>query len=526
MDKLSARNMFSPLATGLILFGSLSLNTVQAQEQHTYLVSVQDANQEHLCNGSYIGNNQILFSPDCRQDVIISPIPTTNSDSNIRDSFVINEQDMTNPEQAINSTPFPLPSYPIYASFTLPDGTQSSARRILSTQTHPYTGHQLIATVFNVPDGIEALTLANDDLINKLEAQGNIKVEVVGRYYSNNSNDITVKPFTLNSAETCTDLNDAPLSRRLCLTPVPVDPFPSCTIDVSNKSTGAPIVYSSENGKVLLGYKKKSLDFRVSCNHWASTSQYTNWLALSNAKQQGLSIATAYDLGERPLTEPHKLTVTIENQSNNQKFDINNAQFQVGEHFSVKYNSCETLEPGESCNIFVYGRPDKPVTYEDMLTMNINGEIAGTYVVAKSIGKARIRDDHTSPWNMKGWTQATNSLFGSVVFTGTLLDQPSLERSKYLVNPKNVTITYRASGDNQWLMFLQISRQGLFGDGPSLLPVNTLKGTNDQWVTQTFEITEPGTYKASITRGFSFFPEGDVPVDIEISSICFNDCAN
>ncbi|MFY0641873.1 MAG: hypothetical protein JXR16_12555 [Bermanella sp.] len=543
MEKLTARNRFSPFAAGLMLLGSLSLTTVQAQENHTYLVSVQDSNNEHLCNGSYIGNNQILFSPDCRNQNVIFPIPapSSNPPSPLEDQAVIINGTVfpagSNIEPGayessgeltpnINSFPIPIPGYPVQIVFTLPDGSQSQGEPITMTKTHPYTGDQLIATVNHTPNGIEALTLADNDLIDKLENSGDVKVDVVGRYYDTNSNNINVKTFVISPSTSCSNFHSAPLSRRLCLTPTAIPPSPICSIDVSNKSTGAPIVYATSEKKFLLGYKKKNMNYITSCDHWASASQYTNWLTLSNAKQKGLSIATAYDLGEHPLIAPHKLTVVAINQSDDQKFDLSNAQFQIGNHFNIKQNSCDTLLPGESCAISIYGQPNKPIAYEDMLTMNINGEMAGTYVVAKSIAKQLIRDDYSSIWSMRGWTKSGNGLIGGVSFDGTLADKPTLERSKYLVNPKNVTITYRASGDSQWLMFLHITRQGLFGDGPTLIPTNALSGTNDQWVTKTFDITEPGTYKASITKGFTFIGQPNVLFNAEISSICFNDCSN
>ncbi|MGR6874756.1 hypothetical protein ACU6U9_21270 [Pseudomonas sp. HK3] len=295
MDRLISRNTFSPFTASLMLIGALSLNTVQAEEHYTYLVSVQDSNDQHLCNGSYIGNNQILFSPDCQSQSIIFPPPFLNTAPVTDQSVIVNGSVMSentklepgvyntsgmsarsnlsangtlfinnaevstteyasdfNPSDDLFPIPIPIPGFPVKIVFTLPDGTQSEGESIVTTQSHPYTGHQLIATVNEVPDGIEALTLANSDLINKLENAGDVKVDVAGRYYDNGSNDITVKTFIVSPVESCTGMKNTPLSRQLCLTNVPNSPVPICSIDASNRSTGAPIVYGTTKEKFFI----------------------------------------------------------------------------------------------------------------------------------------------------------------------------------------------------------------------------------------------------------------------------------
>jgi len=422
--------------------------------------------------------------------------------------------------------PIPIPGYPVQVVFNLPDGSQSDSYLIRQRMSHPYSGDQLIAVVDDVPEGVEALTLASDALLDKLENVQDIEVSVVGRYYKNFSEEIGVNTFTLAPITQCPTIPSEPFARRLCLVGPVTSPFTSCTIDVSNKSTGAPIVYEAGSEKFLLGFKKKTTNFIEDCNNWAASSQYSHWLNLMSAKQAGLSVASAYDLGERPLIERTKLAVTFTNHSVDQKFDVFNADLFKGGHFNVLSNTCHTLLPSEDCTISVYTKPQAPIEYQDLLTFEINGKAAGSYIVASSVGQHRFKGDKGSLWEIRGWMKDRYSFSGSVIADGELAPQPTLTRNKHLVDPKNVSVTYRAAGIDQWLLFLNINRKGLFGDGPSLIPVKTLAGTNNEWVTKTFEIEEPGTYQASVTRGFTLGGQAGIGFNVEISSICFNDCSD
>jgi hypothetical protein len=58
----------------------------------------------------------------------------------------------------------------------------------------------------------------------------------------------------------------------------------------------------------------------------------------------------------------------------------------------------------------------------------------------------------------------------------------------------------------------------------AITPLNVLPGTNNQWVTKTFDVTDPGTYQVSINRGLSLFNFQTEEFSVEISDICFNDC--
>ena len=568
---------FTSLTSGLLMLGSVGVTQAQADESYSYLVSVQDYTGEHLCNGSYIGGNQILFSPDCQSynlipfpinsppasgplaldnsSVVIDGVATTSMpdvEPGVYSSSTSTLSSATLPDTGliingvpINSLPdggiiggspidggviipgpFPIPNYPVQVVFNLADGTQSVSYPISQRMTHPFSGDDLIATVNSVPEGVEALTLASDALLDKLEAGQDIEVKVVGRYYSDYTGEIGSKVFNIAPVSECQNLTDNPLARRLCLVAQVSDPFPSCTIDVANKSTGAPIVYEAGSETILLGYKKRTTNFVEDCNNWAAVSQYIPWKNLMDAKQSGLSVATAYDLGERPLREPTKLTVTFTNHSADQKFDIFNAGFVKGDHFRVSSSTCHTLLPSEDCTVSVYAKPQATIKYEDLLTFEVNGEVAGSYVVASAVGQHMFKGDRDSRWEMRGWVKSHNSYSGSVIADGNIMQQPTLKRNKYVLNPNNITVTYRAAGTNDWLMFLNVNRKGLFGDGPSLIPVQTLSGTDNEWVTKTFEIEGPGTYEASITRGFTFNNQLNNEFSVEISSICFNDCSD
>ena len=277
---------------------------------------MQDSNGEHLCNGSYIGENQILFSPDCQNNNIIFPFPSSSPPSLSSldsSSVVINGVpmgDMQNIEPGVYSSstpntdstqlsdgtlvingvpispasgddiipilgdggiiipsPFPTPNYPVQVAFNLADGTQSAGYPIIKRMTHPFSGDDLIAEVSEVPNGVEALTLASDALLDKLESGQNIEVNVVGRYYSNSSEEIGVKTFTIAPITQCPTLSNDPLVRRLCLLDPTTSPFPTCELDFSNQSSGAPIVYQTGNEKFLLGYKNVTTNYGEGCYH-------------------------------------------------------------------------------------------------------------------------------------------------------------------------------------------------------------------------------------------------------------------
>ena len=244
------------------------------------------------------------------------------------------------------------------------------------------------------------------------------------------------------------------------------------------------------------------------------------------AKKNGLRVATAYDFGERPLVERTKFTITFTNNSFDQKFDVFNADLVKGDHFSVSRNTCHTLLPSEGCTVSIYAEPQAPIKYQDLMTFEINGKTAGSYVVASAVGQHRFKEDRGSRWEMRGWMKGRNGFSNSITADVNATEIVTLTRNKYLVDPKNVSVTYRAAGTESWLLFLNINHKGLFGDGPSLIPMKTLAGTDNEWVTKTFEIEEPGTYQASISRGFFTTARPGAGYSAEISNICFNDCAD
>lgn len=524
MKLFKNKNKIEPLAVGLVMLGSLNLAHAQ-EDNYAYLVSIQDSTGEHLCNGSYIGDNQVLMSPNCRNESRVLPMPIPSSSDSAMSEKATSFEGTTAPIQSDDLIPIPLPGYPTHVAFTLPDGSQTSPHPISRTLTHAFSGDQIIAMVSNVPEGVESLTLAPEELISKLERAGNIDVNAVGRYFDTATDDITVKTLRVAPAEDCPSFVNHPLAKRLCLIKQVDDPFPSCTIDVSNKSTGAPIVYDSGSQKYLLGYKRKNTNFVEGCQYWAASSRYINWLNLTHAKQQGLSIATAYDLGSHPLAEKTNVSITLQNQSTDQRFDISKPDFLLGDYFNVIHNDCQTLNPGDSCEIQVYGKPIVPIKQEDLLTLGINGKPSGTYLVSNATADYQLRGDHQSQWNAQGWSQAGNNPYGHITFKSTYVEMPTLIRNKYLMDPKSVTVTYRATGSNQWLMSLNMRRMGLHGDGMVLAPSYSLPGTGNQWVTKTFDIYEPGAYQASINRGLSLFNSQSEPFSVEISDICFDDCA-
>ncbi|ASP40202.1 hypothetical protein CHH28_16640 [Bacterioplanes sanyensis] len=260
----------------------------------------------------------------------------------------------------------------------------------------------------------------------------------------------------------------------------------------------------------------------LSCESWAASSRYSDWLNLLQLKQQGLSLATAYDLGEQALSAPQTFDIEITNTSADQTFNLSNPALLSGNGFDIESSDCAALTPGQRCVVEVQSTPELAQTYQDMVTLEVDNLRIGTYVAAAYRDQGAIAGDGVASWTMLGWGKTPN---GSVMVDNDSNRDALLVREQVVANPKIVEITYRAPGSSSWHMFLNVNRQGLFGDGANLVPANTLSGTEDQWVTREFEITEPGLFRVSVTPGLSLIGQPQ-PFTAEIAQICIDGCDN
>ena len=254
-------------------------------------------------------------------------------------------------------------------------------------------------------------------------------------------------------------------------------------------------------------------------------SQFFHWINLEHAKSQGLSIATAYDLGERPLIERTKFDIEITNTSDEKIFNITDTAFVMTDKFKITNANCSSLAPSESCSISVYAKINAAIRYNGILSLTINGKEAGTHIAAKGKSHTFIKGDRDSAWSMDGWIKTRHGFGGDVKANYNLERSPTLKRKRHLVDPKSMSITYRAEGDQEWIMNANITRKGLkYSNLITGLDSHRLNGTNGQWVTETFNVNEPGTYEVTIGKGPISVVHEDPSFNIEISDICFNDC--
>jgi hypothetical protein len=464
-----------------------------------YLVSVQDNDGTHLCNGSYIGEGQVLMSATC-SDLDQQPWTLAEQNSGLAADGV--------------ATPFPLPGYPSQVRFTLADGSASQAFRIQRQRVHPFSGGSVVAEVEGVADGAEAIALASQDEIEQLENAEVTQVWVVGRYQQGNEA-ISATPYAMQPVGSCFGAETDPLSRELCLS----GGQGLCQQPIGHQSSGAAVVHREAGRAVLVGMSQVPTAV-LSCQSWAASSRYKDWLSLLRVRQQGLSLASAYDMGEQVFSAAVAFDIEVENTTSDQSFDLSDIALAKQDGFAIEHSNCTELSPGQRCTIGVTGAASLPQQYHDQVTVQVNGERIGTYVAASYKAHAVIAGDGDSGWSMVGWTPAPNA---SVAVDADIASNPVLMRDQVAVNPRKVSITYRAPGTSNWHMFLNISRQGLYGDGVSLMPANVLRGTSGQWVTREFNVTEPGIFRLSIAPGLSLIGQSQ-PFVAEVAQICIDEC--
>ncbi len=87
------------------------------------------------------------------------------------------------------------------------------------------------------------------------------------------------------------------------------------------------------------------------------------------------------------------------------------------------------------------------------------------------------------------------------------------------------TVTYRAAGTDSWWLFLNINRKGLFGDGPALIPMKALAGTDNEWVTKTFEMKSRVLTKHRLVVA-SLLIINRAQNSVQKLAVFFNDCSD
>ncbi len=562
------RSLIKPMVNGLLLLGAslgLSAQAVSSEPDHSYVVSVQDFQGVKLCNGVYIGGNQIMLYSGCQTSSFPGVgipleggvLPISSGDPIVNQGLIGSVSIPTSTPDAISnsmsssasltpasslpiglgdilSTPFDYSDdeypymingtgMPSHIVFTDKNGVELPAVSIKRRVKNPYTGAQVIVAIRTVPEGVRALSLASLEQLESLENLDGYPVQIVSRDASGQldieerelvaySNCQSSFPFPFEDIATAPD----PLRRQICLS---LD-NPFCGFSGQDNTTyGAPIVARLDNGNdVVVGYKSSS------CQQYPSASDHQRWANLMDVKSQGLQVAMAYDLGERDKLERPKLDITFFNESADQSFELSNVQLLLSNGFELISNSCNTLEPGESCKAKLNVDVSDSVSLKNMLTLTVNDKPAGVYAAVQGIAHRFIKGDMGILWKMNGWKK--KGFFGSGVYTNADISRsPSMKRTRNLINPKSMTVVYRLTGDSTHGGFVHLMKQEM--NNTSVLymlnSVSTnLPGTDGHWVTKTIEIPVPGSYSVEINRMLYPVNEAD-EFDMEIARICFGD---
>ncbi len=599
----SCKNTLKSLAASLLLLTPL---TGQAESNVSFLVSLQDAQGNHVCNGSYIGNNQILTHSYCSYGILGEPISPSNtppnsislgpiplSGTNIIAStappsgigldgldsgdlfingvlitaassvaaselnssdFLVNgfpitgtsldvTSDVKN-DLIINGVPvdtgniildgglstgtpgldFPLASVlgsPVQAVFLLADGNSLPiplTARVQINQVlrhrHPMNGSDAIFMVDAVPAGVEALLLADEQLTAELLQDTDRIFTLTGRYVDIYSSDVSSQSYVAQDSANCNNTNQSEYQQTLCLAPVDGD---VCSTMMA--AAGSPMYTLLDDGsKAMVAMQGYS-----GCGHFPASSRIKGWANSLALKEKGLTLAVAYDMGDRKINARHGLPIKLVNESSDQVFDITNLRLDKGQVFTVRKNRCGTLLPGDACTIRVKANAPQAQLYLDQLKFSSQGNEAGVYLAIGGFEDRHIDGDRRSSWHIEGWTN--NGPGGSLYTSAASTRYPSMSRNTPIAGPTKIHVTYRADGDAEVdyngnvIGSLTVStHQKTLGASPDyFLAVPFLPATNGAWVTETIEITEPGIHSLYIQRGPTM-------EEIEISNICIGEC--
>lgn len=560
-------NIAKPIAGGLLLLGTIFHPSVSAQNavtepDYSYVVTIQDYYGKSLCNGAYVGGNQVLLYDNCRVDLIPFPLPLGSeanpvevngepvqvnqtlvegmqvsadlmgSNASASASMMIDpgapDFDYSDDEYSFYLA---APGYPYKVVFTDREGVSQEPVQIKRWVGNPYNGSRAMVAVNTVPDNVSSITVASLDQIEQMETQEQYPLILVSRDLDGQ---ITEEKRRLEPFENCSTFpipivvseQDA-LNRNVCIKGAPV----SCGITLPgdpnapvDETLGASFIAQLENGDSVLVAQRTP-----SCDIHPAASNHKRWVGTSHFKSLGLQMAVAYDLGERDAIERPLVNVKLYNESAEQKFDVSDIEFLREDGFNVIGSNCSTLEPGDGCVIKVSANTSDAVTVKNQLMLNINGEDAGIYTNVDGIAHRLLKGDPGSLWKMKGWKTSSFGLFGQSIYTNAQITKnPLIERTRNVLNPSSITVNYKMEGDSQLGASLAVTREqmGATHQVFNLLggDTYTLPGTNGEWVTKTFDINQPGAYSVSIGR-FIYITSEEDEFDMAIKSICFdNEC--
>ncbi len=264
-------------------------------------------------------------------------------------------------------------------------------------------------------------------------------------------------------------------------------------------------------------------------NSFSATARLVSWANLQGLKQQGLSVVSAYEFGEFEKHSHHELTITFENESEDQKFDLNDFHMNDWKSMRVVNNNCEVLIPSESCSVTLHTSVPEAINYMEVLNFNALDTNAGIFVSLNGYQDRKFKSDRKSDWRVNGWKTVRDSGYGNHRLGGHLITQdsfshsPTITRNEYIDGPTKVNVTYRTSGYD-FFAFMVLKQRKSLKDTSQLLSLDgIMPGTSGEWRTGVLEITEPGRYSLSLKR--SVLSVVGLPLeDIEIKDVCFGEC--
>ncbi len=544
------------LATPLVTHAE---NTVM--EPVKFLVSLQDDIGNHICNGTYIGNSQILTDAYCKQSsiipippigtpidppVIIRPIP--GSVALVENSQVLSQLSNAMPlaqglamasdriqvaagtEIISNASLF---GEPTHAVFLLPNGDSHPialerdfffSKKAIS----PVTGTEMILTATSVPDGVMAAPMADEALTRQLLEDSSTQFTLIGKYITGNEK-VTQQEQAI--ADACYNLSTEKYKQNLCFTP---EDGGFCSND--STALGASLIANiNSNNPVLIGIKPSNGCgvFQGMPHSFSASARLVSWANLQSLKQQGLNVVSAYEFGRYKKRSHHELTITFENESDSQKFDLSNFHLNDLQAITVVNNSCEVLLPLESCSVSLHTTVPESINYMEVLNFNALNVNAGIFLSLNGYQDKKFKSDKKSTWRVSGWKNVRDidSDFSHPRLNGHLITQdafsssPTITRNEYVDGPTKVNVTYRTSGSD-FLAFMVLKQRKSLKDNSQLLSIGGfMPGTNGEWQTGVLDITEPGRYSLTLQR--AVLSVVGLPLeDLEVRDVCIGECEN
>ena len=549
---LSVRKI-NALSLGLFLLLPINAqaNESPSETNTAFLVSIQDDKGNHLCNGSYIGNNQILSQGSCHYaspispvapppidpiiisppiDPIITPIPidpitgspiisaTENLTLDDTWSDQLGSGVLTGSIDDSLSCPGTGIGYfttPFQAVFLLPDGN-SEPIPLSTVETvryqHPISTSDSIYIVDSVPEEAIAIKLASKIQIDELLENNTTKFSLIGKYVNWSSSEIAIKDYQAQPPSLCDTPYQNEYAPTLCLKPIEID---ECF--QKQGVIGAAILATTNDGQQLLvGMKKDITDHKGFTN----ISRVTDWSNLLALKKQGLSVATAYEVGRQAIHTRNKLTLKIKNNSDEKIFTLDSFKIDKRQVFTLNKNNCGTLMPGDACSVVIKSKIHHPLIYTDKLVFNSNQGNSAIFLGVDGYSDQPIEGSRKSIWHITGWKKSNIGRQGGIYTNDSFSSRAIIELNTYMTGPNTVHITYKTVDDKPDALILFSGRRSLDYGMYGYTTLKSIPGTNGHWITEEINIDEPGTHSLTIMRGSGLTPGADV----EISDICLESC--